>query len=483
MTVQPKVPVVTILGHVDHGKTTLLDFIRKTSVAAKEHGGITQAIGAYQMDHQGKKITFIDTPGHAAFEKMRYRGAQAADIGVLVVAVDDGVKPQTVEAIKHLHAVQIPQIVAISKIDLGADVKIQVEKIKKQLSGQKVMIEEYGGDVPLVLLSGKTGEGVGDLLDAIILLSEIHQWQADPNQPALGVVLESHRNKSKGVMATVLVRDGTLQKGDQIVAGGVKGKAKGMFDWVGKMIDEAPPSTPVEVLGFEDLPPVGSWLGKELVPQPEPPPEIRKAWMDKLSTSRERVLKVILKADKLGSLEVIESSLQKLNTDEHHLEIIFSGVGEIVEADVTLAATAGAVVLGFNVSVASTAAKLAEIDKVLIRTYQVVYELLAEMEEVVEGLLKPQVLEEVVGRGQVLAKFTTSQGEVAGVGMLEGVITKGGMVRIIKEGQMTGESRVRTLKKLKEEVSKTEKGQECGVLFDPPLNFQVGDIVESIKKV
>ena len=261
---KPRPPIVTILGHVDHGKTTLLDFIRKSTVAAREHGGITQHIGAYQVEFNGKLVTFIDTPGHAAFEKMRSRGAKIADIAVLVVAVDDGIMPQTVEAIKHIKEAKVPMIVAVNKIDLpGIDIKVQMEKIKKQLSDREILVEEYGGDTPIVQISAKSGEGVDKLLEVILLVAEIHELKGDPSLPAAGVVIEANLDKFKGSIATLLIRNGTLKKGDEVLLGGVKGKIRGMFDFAGEPLDSAGPSTPVEVLGLEGVPMVGAVLGQD----------------------------------------------------------------------------------------------------------------------------------------------------------------------------------------------------------------------------
>ncbi|MCL5784860.1 MAG: GTP-binding protein, partial [Patescibacteria group bacterium] len=310
MAEQQRPPIVTILGHVDHGKTTLLDFIRKSSVAAKEYGGITQHIGAYQVTHDGKLITFIDTPGHAAFEKMRSRGANVADIAILVVAIDDGVMPQTTEAIKHIQAAKVPMIVAVNKVDLmsplpspsgerktdfsNPQLKIAMEKLKKQLSDQKINLEEYGGDVPLVPISAKTGEGVDKLLEIILLVAELHELKGDSALPAAGVVIEATLDKFKGSVATILVRNGTLKKGDQIMVGGVKGKIRGLFDYSSKSVDSAGPSTPVEVLGLEGVPAVGAVLG-EL-------PEVKEAeavqsLVDKLRQGKTKTLKVVIKAD------------------------------------------------------------------------------------------------------------------------------------------------------------------------------------------
>ena len=494
---QLRPPVVTILGHVDHGKTTLLDFIRKTSVAAKEHGGITQAIGAYQARVQGtgdsgqkeKKsslqpetsnlITFIDTPGHAAFEKMRSRGAEACDIAVLVVAVEDGVMPQTVEAIKHIQSAGIPMIVAVNKVDLpGVDVKVQLEKIKKQLSDQKVLVEEYGGDVPIVPISAKTGQGVEDLLETINLVAEIHEFKGNPELLALGVIIESRVDKFKGAIATVLVRDGTLKKGDNLMVGGVKGKVRGMFDFAGRAVDLAGPSVPVEVLGFESVPPVGAKLAEEKKAETEGRKTV--SLIDKLRAGETQTLNVVIRADKQGSLEAVEDILQKL--DPEHIKIIASGTGDINDSDVELAASAKGIILGFNVSVIHTAQKFAETERILIRTYNIIYELTEELEEVVEAMLKPGKVEEVFGKAQILAEFPYGKSEkVAGCKILEGTFSKGPKVRIVRGEEIIGEAKIKSLKKVKEEVPKVEKGQECGMMFDPGIDFQIGDIVESFR--
>lgn len=472
-------PVVTILGHVDHGKTTLLDHIRKSDVAAKEHGGITQAIGAYQITHEGRSITFIDTPGHAAFEKMRYRGAALADIAILVVAVDDGVMPQTVEAIKHIQTSQVAMMVAVNKIDIpGINLPLQLEKIKKQLSGQKVLIEEYGGDVPLVKVSAKTGAGVDDLLETISLLSQMHEFQGDPEAPLNAVVVESHLDKFKGPIATVLVRDGSLKKGGPLSG---KGKVRGMFDYSGKAVSLAGPSTPVEVLGFETVPAVGSVLGQA--------EDVRVnadkgfSLLDKLTSTGIGVLNVVIKADQAGSLEAIETALDKFNDGVQHLKVISSGTGEITESDVGLAQTTKAIVLGFNVAVRPTASKLAETSHTLIRRYNIIYELIEEMEEVVEGMLKPHEMEEVFGRAQIVAEFPYGKGErIAGCRVVEGNISKAPRIRIVREdGEKVGEGRVKSIKRNKEEVSKVEAGQDCGMMFDSAINFSIGDIIESYR--
>ncbi|MDO8573243.1 MAG: GTP-binding protein [Candidatus Daviesbacteria bacterium] len=475
-------PIVTILGHVDHGKTTLLDFIRKSSVAAKEHGGITQHIGAYQITHNSKLITFIDTPGHAAFEKMRSRGANVADIAVLVVAVDDGIMPQTTEAIKHIQGANVSVIAVVNKMDLpGIDTKVSLLKIKKQLSDHKINLEEYGGDVPLIPLSAKTGEGVDKLLEMILLVSEMHELKGDSSLSAAGVVIEANLDKFKGSVATILIRNGTLKKGDQVMLGGVKGKVRGLFDFNGKAVDSAGPSTPVEVLGLEGVPAVGAVLGE--LPEVKEA-EVIQSLVDRLKAGDTKTLKVIIKADKQGSLEAIEASLLKFNEEKKVINFIFSGTGDIGEENIKLASTVGAIVIGFNVKVATNATKLAENEHVLIRTYNIIYELLEDVEEVVNTLLEVGQLEEVFGKANIIAEFPHGKGEkIAGCRMIEGIIAKGQKIRVMREGVLVGETKLKSLKKVKEEVNKVEKGNDCGMLFDPIVDFAIGDVVESFRVI
>ncbi len=484
-------PIVTILGHVDHGKTTLLDFIRKSSVASKEHGGITQHIGAYQIDVQSglstqhsPHITFIDTPGHAAFEKMRGRGAKVADIAVLVIAVDDGVMPQTVEAIRHIKEAGVSMIVAVNKIDLpGIDKNIQLTKIKKQLSDREINLEEYGGDVPLVPLSAKSGEGIDKLLETISLVAELNELKGDPSTSAQGVVIEANLDKFKGPVATLLIRNGTLRRGDQIAIGGVKGKIRGMFDFNGKQVEAAGPSAPVEILGLESVPAVGATLGQESEGQKTKEAEV-KSLVDRLKQGESKILKVIIKADKQGSLEAIQTSLEKFNDEKQVIEFIYSGTGDIGEENVKLAQVVGAIVIGFNVKVATTASKLAETEHVLIRTYNIIYELLEDVEEVVNTLLEVGQLEEVLGKAEIIAEFPYGKNErIAGCRMVDGIIAKGQRIRVVREGQLVGETKLKSLKKVKEEVQKVEKGKDCGMLFDKPVEFQVGDTVESFRVI
>ena len=476
-------PIVTILGHVDHGKSTILDRIRNTNLVAKEHGGITQHIGAYQVEHDGKLITFIDTPGHAAFEKMRSRGAKVADIAVLVVAVDDGVMAQTTEAIKHIQEAKVSMIVAVNKVDLpGIDIKVQMEKIKKQLSDQKVLVEEYGGDVPIVPLSAKTGEGVDKLLEMVSLVAEMNELKGDSEVAAVGVVIESHLDKFRGPAATILVRNGTLKKGDQIMIGGVKGKVRGLFDYNGKPVERAGPSTPVEVLGLESVVEVGGKLGEESQVQSE---KLKvQSLVEKLKEGESKKLKVVVKADKQGSLEAILDSLEKFNEEERLVEIVSSGTGDIGEGDVKLAAGTKGIIIGFNVKVAPTAQKSAETDHVLIQTYNIIYELLDDLEDVVEGMLKVDQVEEVLGKANIIAEFPFGKGErIAGCRVIEGGISKGTRLRILRENEPVGETKLKSLKKVKEEVNRVEKGNDCGMLFGPPVDFQIGDMVEAFRVI
>ncbi|TSC87582.1 MAG: translation initiation factor IF-2 [Microgenomates group bacterium Gr01-1014_7] len=502
-------PIVTILGHVDHGKTSLLDFIRKSSVAAKEHGGITQHIGAYQIEIPqesksreseanreiprqarddfavSRKITFIDTPGHVAFEKMRSRGAKVADIAVLVVAADDGIMPQTIEAIKHIQEAKVPLIVAVNKIDLpGINLKVQLEKIKKQLSDREILAEEYGGDVPIVPLSAKTGEGVDKLLETILLVAELNEIKADPNTAVAGVVIEANLDKFKGPVATILVRSGTLKKGDEILIGGVKSKIRGLFDFSGKSVTLVGPSTPVEVLGLEVVPAVGAVLGEEPKAEEDLRQQQTQSLVDKLKQGPAKTLKVIIKADKQGSLEAIQASLEKFNEESQVINFIALGTGDIGEENIKMAATVGAIVIGFNVKVTPTTQKLAENEHVLIRTYNIIYELLEDVEEVVNTLLEVGQLEEVLGKANIIAEFPYGKSDrVAGCRMIGGIIAKGQRIRVIREGTLIGETKLKALRKVKEEVNKVEKGNDCGMLFDPPVDFQTGDVIESFRVI
>lgn len=478
MSTQERPPIVTILGHVDHGKTTLLDYIRKANVASREHGGITQHIGAYQAQHNGKLITFIDTPGHAAFEKMRSRGAKVADIAVLVVAIDDGIMPQTVEAIKHIKNAKVPMIVAVNKIDIpGINIQANMEKLKRQLADNEVLIEEYGGDVPIVSLSAKTGEGVDKLLEMILLVAELNELKGDISKEAEVVVIEANLDKFKGPIATLLIRDGTLKKGDTVELNGVRSKVRGMFDYTGKNLDKAGPSTPVEVLGLEQVPPVGEVSG-----QKEEDTEMNN-FLSRLKGQDTSKLNLVIKADKQGSLEAIIDALNKFNEKEEHVKVISSGTGDITDGDIKIAAaTTGSIVIGFNVKMASTASRLAENEGVLVRSYNIIYELIEELEEVVESMLKVGALEEVFGTAQIIAEFPYGKNQrIAGCRVLDGQISRGARLRLIRDEKTITEMRIKSLKKVKDEVNRVEKGDECGMMFTEEIPFEVGDLIQSFR--
>ena len=481
---QKRPPIVTILGHVDHGKTSLLDFIRKAAVAEKEHGGITQAIGAYQITHEGSVITFIDTPGHAAFEKMRSRGAKVADVAVLVVAIDDGIMPQTIEAIKHIQSAKVSMVVAVNKIDLpGINKTAQMEKLKKQLSDREVLVEEYGGDVPIVQVSAKTGEGVDKLLEIIALVAEVNELKGDPDVPATGVVVESKLDKFKGPVATVIVQNGTLKKGEAVVIAGIKGKVRGLIDFTGKQLDSAGPSTPVEVLGLEEVPQVGAELGKDSSTKEEKQVVITSI-VDRLKHDDTTTLKVVIRSDVAGSLEAIEDALNKFNEEAEHVKIVSANTGNLTESDIKMAASTGAIVIGFNVKVLPPIAKLAETEKVLLRSYTIIYELIEEVEAVVEEMLKVGALEEIFGTAQILAEYPYGKSEkIAGCKILDGVFTKGPKIKIVRGEEIIGETKIKSLKKVRDEVTKVEKGEECGMMFEPKIDFTVGDLIQSFRTI
>ena len=481
---QKRPPIVTILGHVDHGKTSLLDFIRKAAVAEREHGGITQAIGAYQITHEGSVITFIDTPGHAAFEKMRSRGAKVADVAVLVVAIDDGIMPQTIEAIKHIKSAGVAMVVAVNKIDLpGINKVAQMEKLKKQLSDREVLIEEYGGDVPIIEVSAKTGLGVDKLLEIIQLVAEVSELKADPDVPATGVVVESKLDKFKGPVATVIVQNGTLKKGEAVVIAGIKGKVRGLIDFTGKQLDFAGPSTPVEVLGLEEVPQVGAELGKDSSTKEEKQVIITSI-IDRLKHDDTTTLKVVIRSDVAGSLEAIEDALNKFNEEGEHVKIVSANTGNLTESDIKMAASTGAIVIGFNVKVLPQINKLAETEKVLLRSYTIIYELIEEVEAVVEEMLKVGALEEIFGTAQILAEYPYGKSEkIAGCKILDGVFTKGPKVKIVRGEEIIGETKIKSLKKVRDEVTKVEKGEECGMMFEPKIDFTVGDLIQSFRTI
>ncbi len=494
---RPRPPVVTVMGHVDHGKTTLLDRIRRTRVAEQEAGGITQHIGAYQVEVNGQKITFIDTPGHEAFTAMRARGAQVTDIVVLVVAADDGVMPQTVEAVNHARAAGVPIVVAINKIDRP---DANIERVKQQLAELGLIPEEWGGDTITVPISARTGEGVDLLLENILILAEILELKANPDRPAVGTIIEARLDKNRGPVGTVLVQNGTLRVGDIFVAGETWGKVKAMVDDRGRRLREAGPSTPAEVLGFESVPVVGDIL--QVVEDEDQARRIAEERQEARRAEREAIaaraitleavarqaqagkpteLLVVLKADVQGSVEAVRTALERLNEKyETRIRIIHAASGTITESDVLLAAASGAIIVGFNTRLEPGARALAEAEGVEIRQYNIIYHLIEDVEKALAGLRQPVYREVVYGRAEVRQVFLigrTGQ-QVAGCYVLEGKVTRGQRVRILREGKVIFDGRVTSLRRFKEDVREVAAGFECGVGIEGFNEFRPGDILE-----
>jgi len=492
---KPRPPVVTIMGHVDHGKTKLLDAIRKANVVDTEAGNITQHIGAYQVEIDDQKITFLDTPGHEAFTAMRARGAQVTDIAVLVVAADDGVMPQTVEAMDHAKAADVPIVVAINKIDKEA---INIERLKKQLADNGLLIEEWGGDVIAVPVSAKRGDGIEDLLENILLVAEIQELKANPARPAIGVVVEAKMDKSKGALATVLIQTGTLRLGDNIVVGEHWGKVKAMFDDKGKRVKKAEPAMPVEVLGLSNIPQVGDVLAvysseKKVRLKAEQKRKEREALGKDMSTRLSNVyaqikagqfkeLSIVLKTDVQGSLEPIRNSLERISTDTVKVRIVHSGSGNITENDVTLAVASKGIVIGFNTGVETGAKLLAEVHGVDIRNYQVIYDLIDDIEKALAGMLEPVYVDAVEGHAEVRAVFKVKQGKIAGAYITDGKVARGSLARVLRKGEIIADSSVSSLKHFKDDVKELTSGFECGIGIANFANLQEGDVIEVYKK-
>ncbi len=491
---KPRPPVVVVMGHVDHGKTTLLDTIRKTRVAEREKGGITQHIGASVVEMpDGRKITFLDTPGHEAFTSLRARGAQVTDIAVLVVAADDGVMPQTVEAINHAKAFNVPIIVAVNKIDKP---EADPQRVRRELAELGLIPEEWGGDTVFVDVSAKTGQNVDTLLEYILLVAELLELKANPNKPARGTIIESRLDKQRGVVATVLVQEGTLRLGDIFVAGTTYGRVRAMFDDKGRRVKEAGPSMPVEVLGFEELPMAGDQLkvvederkAKHIAEQRR----IRKEQMEKVAKGLmlEDVfkkiqggelteLKLIVKADTIGSLEALKKSLTELSTPEVAVNIIHGGVGGITENDVMLAKASGAIIIGFNTRPDLKAKETAESEKVEIRLYGIIYEVIEDVKKALKGMLKPVEREVVHGTAEVRATFKIKGvGTVAGCYVLDGKILRNARARLVRNGVVVFDGKIESLKRYKEDVQEVAKGFECGIKLKDYNDVKVGDIIE-----
>ena len=464
-------PVVTIMGHVDHGKTTLLDAIRKTNVVAREHGGITQHIGAYQITHNSSLITFIDTPGHAAFEKMRSRGAEAADIVVLVVAANDGVKPQTVEAIKHIKKAQKPIVVAITKVDLP---NLNIEKVKSELQKEDVSIEGYGGDVPVVEVAAPKGKGISELLDVIGLLWELAPQESKPNEPLEAVVVESLLDKRRGAIATVIVKQGTLKLGQKIMIDKEAINVKALIDDNGKNVKEALPSKPVEILGFKKILDVGSVIsditqtGAKIAKTPASLADIiAKSEMAKGK------FKVIIKADVAGSLEAILENLPQ------NVLILSSATGEITDTDIAFAKTASAPIIAFGVKVNPAIVKKAERDGVFIKSYDVIYKLLEDIDDVVAGFETAKAQAKITGRAKIVASFMVDGVKIAGAKVTSGKITIGDQVTLVRGDAEVGNAKITSLKRFKKDFPSILAGQDCGIGTSPVLDFGEGDVIES----
>ncbi|MCH8063653.1 MAG: translation initiation factor IF-2 [Chloroflexi bacterium] len=485
-------PVVTILGHVDHGKTTLLDTIRKTNVVAGEAGGITQHIGAYQVDHDGNSITFLDTPGHEAFTAMRARGAQLTDVAILVVAADDGIMPQTIEAIDHVKAAGVPIVVAINKIDRpDAD----PERVKRQLAEQDLLIEEWGGDVIAVPVSALTGEGTDELLENLVVVSEVGDLKANPNRPAKGVVVEARRDKSRGTIATVLVQTGTLRVGDNFVVGELRGRVRAMFNDKGTSIKEAGPSTPAEVLGLSGLPDAGHIL--DVVPDEKTARRIveeraRKNQMAKaagptmedvhtrLATGEVKALNLIVKTDVQGSVEAVKSTLLNLNTAEYRVNLIHAASGTITESDVLLAVASQAIIVGFNSRPEPGAKRLSGVEGVEIRFYDVIYNLVEDIEDALRGLLEPVYRDVVEGQATVRAVFSVGRRtKVAGIYVNDGHIVRDSIIHVLRGGKKLHSGAISSLKHFKDDVREVATGLEGGLVLEGFADFEEGDIIEA----
>ncbi len=493
-TLVERAPIVTVMGHVDHGKTSLLDRIRTSTVAAGERGGITQRIGASEARHNGRRIVFLDTPGHEAFTSMRARGARVTDIAVLVVAADDGVMPQTVEAIDHARAAGVPIIVALNKIDL---VDSKPDRIKTELSERGVIIEEYGGDVPLVPVSAKTGQGIDDLLETILLTSDANvEPRANPDRPAVGTVVEAELDRARGPVASILVQTGTLRVGDAVIVGNTYGRARALHDSTGTRIAEAGPASAVVLLGLAGVPEAGDVMrvvesekiARAQVEDRRTAAETRSeavghATLEDLyrqvQAGQTKELRIVLKSDVQGSLGAVVHGLEQIQTDEVRFNFLLQGTGDITDNDVNLAAASDAVVVGFNVRVAATARRAAETEGVEIRLYDIIYKLTEDMEAALAGMLEPEVVESIQGRAEVRQVFRVGRGQaIAGSYVTDGRIVRGG-ARVYRNGQLIATDRVSSVRRFKDDVREVTAGYECGIALSGFHAFEEQDVIES----
>lgn len=488
---QLRPPIVTVMGHVDHGKTRLLDAIRQTNVMDSEAGGITQHIGAYQVEYKGQKITFLDTPGHEAFTAMRAHGAQITDITILVVAADDGVMPQTIEAISHARAAGVPIIVALNKIDKP---EANPDRVKQQLSEAGLICEDWGGDTVCVPVSAKEKRNITDLLENVLAVAELEELKADPTRPATGVVVEARLDKSKGPTATILINNGTLKIGDHVVVGATAGRVRAMLNDKGTPIRKAEPATPVEILGLGAVPQVGDSLtvvaderhAQELVEKHKA--EQTKAGAaravslhslyEQISAGKVKELNVILKTDVQGSIEPIRTSLEKLGSEEVKVRIIHAGAGNITESDVLLAIASKGLIVGFDVGIEEGAKRQAAAEGIDIRLYDIIYSLIDDIDKALKGLLPVPIVEVIEGRAEVIAVFPAKGNKVAGVRVAEGKVTRGVKVRVWRGKKTLADSTVASLKRFKENVKECAAGFECGVGVEGFGDFQMGDVME-----
>lgn len=487
--------VVTIMGHVDHGKTTLLDSIRNTKVTEGEAGGITQHIGAYQVIENGKKITFLDTPGHAAFTTMRARGAQITDITVLVVAADDGVMPQTIEAINHAKAAEVPIIVAVNKMDKPA---ANADRVMQELTEHGLVAEAWGGDIIFVPLSAKTGEGIDNLLEMILLVSEVEEYKADPKRHAVGTVIEARLDKGRGSIATLLVQNGTLKIGDPIVVGNTYGRVRAMVNDNGRRVKEAGPSTPVEITGLNEVPQAGDRFvvfGDEKTARQIGETRAQLALVaqrgektrvsldnlfEQLKQGEMKDLNIIIKADVQGSAEALAASLQKIDVEGVNIKIIHSGTGAINESDITLASASNAIVIGFNVRPDANAKRAADAEKVDVRLHRIIYKVIEEMEAAMKGMLDPEFEEKIIGQAEVRQTFKVSKvGTIAGSYVTDGKITRDSGIRVIRDGVVIFEGGIDALKRFKDDAKEVSQGYECGITIKNFNDIKEGDVIEA----
>ena len=488
----PRPPVITVMGHVDHGKTSLLDAIRKTNVTSREAGGITQHIGAYKVNYQGKQIVFLDTPGHEAFTAMRARGAQVTDVAILVVAADDGVMPQTIEAINHAKAAKVPIIVAINKIDRpGAN----PDHVKQQLAEHELIPEDWGGDTIMVPVSAHQKTGISDLLEMILLVAEMQELKANQNLPAHGTIIEAQLDKGRGPVATVLVQRGTLHIGDTIIAGTSYGKVRAMINDRGEKVKKALPSTPVEVLGLNDVPAAGDILDstdektargvaeKRIAKKKEEEIKLNsKVSLDdlfqRIKEGEIKELNIVVKADVQGTIEALKASLEKIKNDEVKVAVVHAGVGAITESDVMLASAANALIIGFNVRPDANARKAAETEKVDVRTYRVIYDAINDVEAAIKGMLAPKFKEVIQGRVEIRQLITISKLKIAGCYVVEGKVTNSSKVRVVRDGIVVHEGVIESLRRFKDDVKEVAQGFECGITLEKFSDLKEGDIFE-----